>query len=115
MDLITAIDKTRRDLLELSARNRLVHTPLETKKPGWIKIVDERSDQLFDILVRQNKAMTFLPQAADNAAAEVKEFRRAFDGLGDHESSLRRPDPHWGATGRCGPVELKPSGVRSAA
>ncbi|MCY7278518.1 MAG: DUF4011 domain-containing protein [Phormidesmis sp. CAN_BIN44] len=86
MDLITAIEKTRRDLLELSARNRLIHTPLETKKPGWIPIVGERSDQLFDILVRQNKAMTFLPQAADNAAAEVKEFRRAFDGPGDHES-----------------------------
>ena len=87
MDLITAIEKTRRDLLELSARNRLIHTPLETKKPGWIQIVGERSDQLFDILVRQNKAMTFLPKAVDASATELQEFRLAFDSPSDNDSS----------------------------
>ena len=87
MDLITAIEKTRRDLLELSARNRLIHTPLETKKPGWIQIVAERSDSLFDILVRQNKAMTFLPKAVDAAATELQEFRLAFDSPSDNDSN----------------------------
>ncbi len=87
MDLITAIEKTRHDLLELSARNRLIHTPLETKKPGWIQIVGERSDQLFDILVRQSKAMTFLPKAVDAAASELKEFRLAFDSPSDSDSN----------------------------
>jgi len=87
MDLITAIEKTRRDLLELSARNRLIHTPLETKKPGWIQIDGERSDQLFDLLVRQSKSMTFLPKAVDDATSDVEKFRLAFDGPNNNASN----------------------------
>ena len=87
MDLITAIEKTRRDLLELSARNRLIHTPLETKKPGWIQIDGERSDQLFDLLVRQSKSMTFLPKAVDDATSDVEKFRLAFDDPNNNASN----------------------------
>ena len=86
MDLITAIEKTRRDLLELSARNRLIHTPLESKKPSWIQISGERSEQLFHLLVRQGKSMTFLPKAVDDATSDVEKFRLAFDGPNSNAS-----------------------------
>ena len=61
MSLQEAIEKNRRELLDLSARNRLVHTPLEGKRKSWLSIEDERSDQLFDLFARQGKAMSFLP------------------------------------------------------
>ena len=79
MHLIAAIEKTRRDLLELSARNRLIHTPLETKRPSWIQIENERSNQLFEILVKQRKSMTFLANAADLGKSEQQAFLEAFD------------------------------------
>lgn len=65
IDLSSAIEKTRSELLELTARNRLIHTPLESKKPTWVRIVGEHSDSLFDLLVRQKKTLTFLPQATE--------------------------------------------------
>lgn len=64
MNLTAALDVSRKELLELGARNRLVHTPLEGKRKSWVPIVDERTDQIFDILVRNDKSMAFLPADA---------------------------------------------------
>jgi hypothetical protein len=83
VDLAAALEKTRRDLLELTARNRLVHTPLEGKRKSWIPISDERSDQLFDILVRQGKVMSFLPAESDVRDDDHEQFLRLFDQEGD--------------------------------
>lgn len=70
MNLEAAIEKTRRELLELSARNRLIHTPLEGKRKSWLAIDDEHSDQLFDLLIRQKKAMSFLPKPMKEEESE---------------------------------------------
>jgi very-short-patch-repair endonuclease len=89
VSLAAAIEKTRRDLLELTARNRLVHTPLEGKRKTWIEIVQENSDSIFDLLVRREKTLKFLPlDAGDQDAGddeERKEFLRAFESSGDEE------------------------------
>jgi hypothetical protein len=60
-DLIKRIQDTRRELLDLSARNRLISTPRGPSPGRKIEIVDERSEEVFRLLVRGRKAMSFLP------------------------------------------------------
>lgn len=79
MDLAAVIEKTRRDLLELTSRNRLVHTPLEGKRKTWLQVYDERSDHLFDLLVRQGKTMSFLPTDSDHGEDNREQFIESFN------------------------------------
>jgi very-short-patch-repair endonuclease/DNA polymerase III delta prime subunit len=60
-DLLQRIQKTRRELLDLSARNRLISTPLGPSRGRKIEVVDERSEEVFRLLVRDGKSMSFLP------------------------------------------------------
>jgi Protein of unknown function (DUF4011)/AAA domain len=60
-DLIQRIQNTRRELLDLSARNRLISTPRGSSPGRKIEIVEERSEEVFRLLVRERKAMSFLP------------------------------------------------------
>jgi very-short-patch-repair endonuclease len=85
VDLAATIEKTRRDLLELTARNRLVHTPLEGKRKSWLQIDDERSDHVFDLLVRQGKTMSFLPIESDDEEDDRDQFLQVFEGEEDAE------------------------------
>jgi len=55
------LDAARRDLLELSTRNRLLSTPRRRKRSRSLEIVDEKSDEVFRLLVEKGKAMTFDP------------------------------------------------------
>jgi len=65
--------KERSALLDLSARNRLLNTPLRTRNNRAIEIVDEKSVEVFRLLT-EGKAMTFLPgvelSAEDKAALD---------------------------------------------
>jgi very-short-patch-repair endonuclease len=64
-DITQRIERTRRELLDLSARNRLISTPRGATRGRRIDIVDERSDEVFRLLVRERKAMSFLPGIED--------------------------------------------------
>jgi very-short-patch-repair endonuclease/DNA polymerase III delta prime subunit len=64
--LLARLEEARRELLDLTARNRLIHTPRRGGRARNIEIRDERSDLVFDRLVRDRKSMSFL-------AAEVPE------------------------------------------
>ena len=55
------IEKSRRDVLDLTLRNPLLNFR-PTKRRG-IEVVDERSRELFRILVRGERVMYFLPAA----------------------------------------------------
>lgn len=52
--------KERSALLDLSARSRLLNTPLRTRNNRAIEIVDENATEVFRLL-SDGKAMTFLP------------------------------------------------------
>lgn len=52
--------KERHSLLDLSARNRLLNTPLRTRNNRAIEIVDEKAGEVFRLL-SSGRAMTFLP------------------------------------------------------
>lgn len=65
------LERARRDLLDLSARNRLLNTPRSHRRSSRLEIVDERSDEVFRLLVTEGRAMSFLP------AVELNEEDRA--------------------------------------
>ena len=57
--LHTKLESARRELLDLSIRNRLLNTSRGTTRSGRLDIVDELSEQVYRILVHEKKAMTF--------------------------------------------------------
>jgi very-short-patch-repair endonuclease/DNA polymerase III delta prime subunit len=72
-DLIRRIQATRRELLDLSARNRLISTPRGTARGRKVEIADERSEEVFRLLVRERKAMSFLPGVEETEPVAVDE------------------------------------------
>jgi len=57
----TRLERSRKELLDLSARNRLINTLRGRSKSRSLEIVDELADEVFRVLVRDKKAMSFLP------------------------------------------------------
>lgn len=59
--LADKLERARTELLDLSARNRLLNMPKSARSAKIIEIVDERSSEVFRLLVNEGKAFTFLP------------------------------------------------------
>ena len=55
------LESNRRELLDLSNRNRLLSLPVDYGKAKIVEVVDERSDNVFEILVNGKKRMRFRP------------------------------------------------------
>uniref|UniRef100_UPI0025507A8A DUF4011 domain-containing protein n=1 Tax=Agrobacterium sp. lyk4-40-TYG-31 TaxID=3040276 RepID=UPI0025507A8A len=72
------VERARTELLDLSARNRLLNVPRFSKSAKTIDIVDEQSAEIFRILVTEAKAMTFLAGAKGR---ELKDGEEAEDVL----------------------------------
>ena len=64
-DLAPILDRARRALLDLSARNRLLNTPRHRPRAAIVELVDERSAAVFQTLVRERKAVGFRARAPD--------------------------------------------------
>jgi very-short-patch-repair endonuclease len=71
MDLVTLLEREREQLLDIGTRNRLVSTPRHNKRSKMIEVIHERSVELFELLVRQKRTMTFLPLGNDNDSGEA--------------------------------------------
>jgi very-short-patch-repair endonuclease len=61
LPLEAKLDRARTELLDLSARNRLLNIPRSAKSAKTLEVVDERSMEVFRLLVRESKPFTFLP------------------------------------------------------
>ena len=61
LPLEAKLDRARTELLDLSARNRLLNIPRSAKSAKTLEVVDERSSEIFRLLVRENRPFTFLP------------------------------------------------------
>ncbi|MGD0190765.1 MAG: DUF3320 domain-containing protein [Rhizomicrobium sp.] len=57
-----ALEDARRELIDLSRRNRLLHAPRTGKRPHCLEIRDAHPDDLFQGLVGQTKAYSFLSE-----------------------------------------------------
>jgi hypothetical protein len=72
LPIATKLDRARAELLDLSARNRLLNVPRFSKAARTIEIIDERSAEVFRMLVREGKTFTFSPgKARDRDQAEA--------------------------------------------
>lgn len=75
------LDRARMELLDLSARNRLLNMPRSSKGTRSIEIVDEKSTEIFRLLVQEGRVFTFLAgksarngDEAEGDAVEVDEI-----------------------------------------
>ena len=69
----TKLERARTELLDLSARNRLLNMPRSGKSAKILEIIDERSVEVFRLLVRDQRPMTFLPGKEAPGGAEGTE------------------------------------------
>jgi hypothetical protein len=83
-----AIDQARRELLDPSRRNRLLHAPLTGKRPWCMEVVGHDCDELFQSLCRQEnfRGYAFNPSGDEQEQSDPSnQSPLAFD-----RSSLRR-------------------------
>jgi len=80
------LDRARTELLDLSARNRLLNMPRSSKSVRALEIVDEISSEIFRLLVGEGKTFTFV--AGKSATGEQPEGEEEVDEIVD----LAQPD-----------------------
>jgi very-short-patch-repair endonuclease len=83
------LDRARTELLDLSARNRLLNMPRSSKGAKAVEIVDEVSTEVFRLLAQEGKTLTFLPGKAAQSDDGTNEG--AIDGS-DEIADLAQPE-----------------------
>ena len=71
------LNQARRLLLDLSCRNRLLSIPLKTGR--FVNVYDERSSDVFRLLVTEKKALSFLPGKQKDQEGLEKEGEEGAD------------------------------------
>jgi len=66
------LDRARTELLDLSARNRLLNIPRSSKSTRAVEIVDEKTAEIFRLLVRDGRPFTFVAGKAARAGDEAE-------------------------------------------
>jgi very-short-patch-repair endonuclease len=66
------LDRARMELLDLSARNRLLNMPRSSKGVRSIEIVDEKSAEIFRLLVQEGRVFTFVAGKAARSGDEAE-------------------------------------------
>src|SRR5258708_3610081 len=81
------LEHNRKELFDLSSRNRLVSIPKASKSARLSHIIDEKADQIFRILKQEEKSMSFLPgrKSADGETGED-------DGDGGYKLPMALPE-----------------------
>lgn len=64
------LEDARRRLVDTGTRNRLVHVNRKNTRANAINIINERSDDIFDLLAVARKSMRFLPIGKDEIDEE---------------------------------------------
>jgi very-short-patch-repair endonuclease len=98
------LERVRTELLDLSARNRLLNMPRSGKSAKILEVVDERSPEVFRLLVRDQRGLTFVPgraapggssdgDAGADEADEIEELAQPEDdGLDERGVANRHAD-----------------------
>jgi hypothetical protein len=61
LPLEAKLERARTELLDLSARNRLLNIPRSSKTARTVEVIGEKAGEIFRMLVREGKAFTFVP------------------------------------------------------
>ncbi len=72
LSLEAKLERARLELLDLSARNRLLNMPRSGRAVRSIDIVDERAAEVYRLLVKENRAFTFNPGRSAKASPSVE-------------------------------------------
>jgi very-short-patch-repair endonuclease len=72
--ILAKLNHARRELLDLSTRNRLLSAPRNNKRAKTVEVVDELADEVFRILVTEGRSMTFLAQPEDEDVLQPGEL-----------------------------------------
>lgn len=70
--VLRELEATRRDLLDTGLRNPLISYKV-TRARG-VRVIDERPEEIFRILVKEGTAMSFLPKDGGDADAELPDI-----------------------------------------
>ncbi|HVB25807.1 MAG TPA: DUF3320 domain-containing protein [Ktedonobacteraceae bacterium] len=94
VDVAAQLNSSRQVLLDLSTRNRLLNIPRRSKNTKTIEVIGESSVEVFKLLVKEGKALSFLPvREADGDVPDEdgrdKPSQPEGDGTGDSDSSKR--------------------------
>jgi very-short-patch-repair endonuclease len=87
------LDRNRRELLDLSTRNRLLSIPVNAKSARVIHIRDELSAEVFRLLVADKKALSFLPGRKIAAPAATENTPRTVAADEDDAAEVGLPQP----------------------
>ena len=63
--IVRKLETARRELLDLTTRNRLLSTPRHSPRAKTVEIVDEKASEIFRLLVTEAKKLSFLPKPSD--------------------------------------------------
>ena len=74
--LLAALSEARRELIDLSRRNRLLHATRSGPRPHCLEIIETNADELFVAVARDGKQFGFAPLAAADADVDGPERRR---------------------------------------
>ena len=88
--LETLLEESRRELLDLSTRNRLLAMPLQSKSARIINVHDEKSDEIFRLLVTESKTLAFQP-ASERSSSSV-ETNQSTESSDETEVDLLQPE-----------------------
>ena len=72
MSIESVLQRSRRELLDLSAHNRLIHVPLDGKRQTFLRVRGIAPDAVFERLVRQRRALALLPEAEPPEATMIE-------------------------------------------
>ena len=87
------LEQSRRELLDLTTRNRLLAMPVLSKSARLVLVHDEKSDHVFRLLVAGRKSFAFLPGIESKRARQATELNtEALTDSKDDEASLPQPD-----------------------
>ena len=102
LPLEAKLEKARTELLDLSARNRLLNMPRSGKSAKTLEIIDEQTAEIFRLLVKQQRAMSFLAgrradaqgdgEAEEDGDEIVELAQPDDDGIDDRGIALRHAD-----------------------
>ena len=90
------LERARDELLDLSARNRLLNMPRHSRTARTIEAVDEQSAEVYRLLVKESKAFTFLSGRAQKGSTqgedtdEIEELAQPDDDSRDDRGVLNR-------------------------
>lgn len=91
------LQQARRELLDLSGRNRLLNTPLGRGRSTRVDVVDERSTDVFRLLVLERREMSFAA-APDESATVPDSTADATQAEAVHEAGSDVPADGWDGT-----------------